>query len=134
MGNLKNKHLYRLIDKWEKHGKIIIAVDYDDTIVNYNLYEFSLYHRIIELLKKCKKIGCYIIIYTSREENRYKEIKEFCESKGLKIDAINEGIINITPNSKLYYNHLLDDKAGLEEAFMILESAYSTIKSILKIK
>lgn len=123
-----NKYFKRLVSEWNQHGKIVIAVDYDDTISPWKFNDeedLKKFDKIIKLLKDCRYTGAYISIFTSCNEDRYSEIEKYCESKGLKIDSINRTPINLPygNNSKIYANIFLDDRAGLDESLMILENA-----------
>lgn len=118
---LKTSNSYeRLKNEYIKHGKIIIAVDFDDTIYDYHQKNRS-YEKVINLLKSMKE-HAYIIIYTAAGEERYPEIQEYCREVDIPYDSINENIIglNIPEGKKLYYNILLDDRAGLGQAYDIL--------------
>ena len=122
-------YLERLEQEWKQHGKIIIACDYDDTISPWKMKGFDP-KRVIEVLKVAKQTGAYIVIFTSCNEERYKEIEEYCNSQGLEIDAINKTPINLPygNNSKIYANIFIDDRAGLNEALNILEFAMYRVR------
>lgn len=123
-----NKYFKRLVSEWNQHGKIVIAVDYDDTISPWkfnDIEDLEKFDKIIKLLKDCRYTGAFISIFTSCNEDRYSEIQTYCESKGLKIDSINRTPINLPygNTSKIYANIFLDDRAGLDESLSILELA-----------
>lgn len=113
----------RLLDEWNQYGILIIAFDYDNTVYDYhnNGVEFP---RVIALLRECKLIGAHIVCFTSCDESRYGDIREYLKSKEIPCDAINE-----TPDfipfkgRKVYFNILLDDRAGLASAYQTLHSA-----------
>jgi hypothetical protein len=125
---MENKYLKRLLDEWNQYGKIVIAVDYDDTISPWRFKDsedIKKFDRIIKLLKDCRYTGAFISIFTSCNQDRYDEIKSYCYSKGLHIDSINETPISLPygNNGKIWANIFLDDRAGLDESISILESA-----------
>ena len=52
---------------------------------------------------------------------------EFCEGEGIRVDFVNESPVLKT--TKPYYNILLDDRAGLEDAYHILSQVVKRIKN-----
>lgn len=119
----------RLIKVYEEHGQIILACDFDHTIFDWNGVGDT-YPTVEQLLKDVRPYA-KIIIYTCRPKKQYGMIKEYMESRGLPYDTINEPIVRLADDdggSKLYYNHLLDDKAGLYSAVVILRDFINMIK------
>jgi hydroxymethylpyrimidine pyrophosphatase-like HAD family hydrolase len=119
----KDKYTQRLLDEWIMYDGIILGLDVDDTILPYR-ENFTDINKVIKLVKESVNSGAKIIIYTGSSKERYPEVLEYCNSVGIKVDKINENII--TPfgdNRKIYANHYLDDRADLEGAMQILESA-----------
>lgn len=57
------KYIDRLFQEWKQHRKIIIAVDYDDTISPWKLETEESIQRsgIFQLLKDAQYTGAYII-------------------------------------------------------------------------
>jgi hypothetical protein len=132
MRNLKeNKYVLRLVDEWMMHGKIIIAVDYDDTISSWRLQTQAQCDETIEKIKLAREVGAYIVVFTACKEERHPEIMQFCEEKGLLIDTINNNPIDLPygNQNKIYANIFVDDRAGLEEALEILEFAAYSVRS-----
>lgn len=122
-----DKYIKRLSKEWEEHGKIIIAVDFDDTISPWKLNDQKECDKIISALRDCKNVGAFISIFTACKEDRYEEIRKYCLSKELKIDSINQNPIELPygNQNKIYANIFIDDRAGLNEALAILlESMY----------
>ena len=113
---------------YEKHNRIIIAVDLDDTVRPY-LKPAEECERIAELVRRAKRtLNPYFIIYTANKDQKYNV--EWLNDNYIPWDSINEypeypyfnKFRNYSlPKSKLYYNLLLDDKAGLKEAAAALE-------------
>jgi molybdenum cofactor biosynthesis enzyme MoaA len=123
-----NKYVERLTDEWKQHGKIIIAVDFDDTISPWRYKsdeDEAFYKKVIEILKEAKMVGAYIVIFTACNEDRYDEIRNYCRKRGLDIDDINNVPIDLPygKGRKLYANIFLDDRAGLREALATLSEA-----------
>lgn len=125
-----NKYIKRLYEEWTQHGKIIVAVDYDDTIKNWKMNDFETYDKVLDLVRKVKETGAYIVIFSACEKDRYPEITKFCESHGIQIDSINQNPINLPygNQNKIYANIFLDDRAGLEESIQILETTMYMIR------
>jgi len=119
----------RLYNEWKKYGKIFIACDFDDTIYDFHKKGYT-YNNVINLIKECQVQGCYTIIFTGSEVEKYPFIREYCEQIGLHIDKINENAIPmpIGNNGKIYFNILLDDRAGLSSSFNILSNALTKIQ------
>lgn len=128
------KYATRLLKQYDEHKTLIIAVDFDDTIFAGNVNSQKDLEPIIEKLKEAVEIGLKIVIYTARNEKYFPDIEVFCENIGLKIEAINKDIIQLRePTSgKIYYNLFLDDKAGLEQAAVILVYTIEKIKESKK--
>lgn len=130
----KNKYYQRLYDEWKQHGKIIIAIDYDDTISpwKFNSKEDLLdLDKTIALIRTAQEIGAYLVIFTACNSDRYEEIREYCAKKGLKINAINETPLDLPygKTNKIYANLFLDDRAGLLEALEMLEDIMYKIRA-----
>jgi hypothetical protein len=126
---MKQRFIERLAEEWETHGKIIIAVDYDDTVSPYRYWDESAadqYHKIWHLLMECQQTGAYIVCHTACNPDRHDEIVGTFSKNGIKDVSINKTPIDLPygkSGSKIYANIFLDDRAGLYEAIEILEEA-----------
>lgn len=82
--------------------KKIYAFDFDGTIVT-NAYPDigDPIQSTINLLKKCKANGDYIILYTMREGKHLEDAIEFCDRLGIEFDAINDNL----PHMKEFYHN-----------------------------
>ncbi len=120
-----NKYVNRLLEEWKQHGKIIISVDYDDTICYWNLDNRDDVERTIKLVQLAYETGAYIVIFTASNVDRYEEIQKHCEELKIPISAINKNPIDLPygKSGKIYYNINLCDRSGLVEALNILEEA-----------
>lgn len=128
-----NKYTQRLIKEWKAYGKIIIAVDFDDTIYPWgykNNEDLVRLKEIVKLLQIAKETGAFITIFTCSAPDRHEEIQKYCESIQLPIDSINSNPISLPygNHGKIYANLFLDDRAGLDEALKILEDAMYVIR------
>ena len=119
-------YINRLTKEWKEHSNIIIGVDYDSTISPWaTIDNKDDIERTINLVKACKDVGAYIVLHSCCDESRHHDMLEYCEKIDLKIDAINETPIKLPydKSNKPYCNIYLDDRAGLNEALIILEEA-----------
>lgn len=113
----------KLLKTFSAHNKIIIGVDFDDTIfpfTNLKLIE-DRSKVIIDLLRKVKPYSV-ICLYSVSDEQSLKYKEHIMKLYGIKPDYVNESPIKEWgDNVKPYFNLLLDDKAGLNEAIKILQ-------------
>lgn len=110
----------KLNEVYTQHGKIIIGVDFDDTIFPLN----SKYEDIcsnVRLLLREAKVYSTICLYTVADEQSIKYKVELMRLWGIEPDYINESPIKLGNGVKPYFNLLLDDKAGLHQAFEVLK-------------
>ena len=127
----KSQCLARLLDEYNKHKSLIIAVDHDDTVFDFHKKGYT-YEKTIEIVKKCKESGFYIVLFTACSKDRWKEMNEWwLENIGFKPDSVNKNPIELPfgNDGKIYYNILLDDRAGLNSSLGILDSFFRIIKS-----
>jgi len=111
---LKKENTYeRLLREYKKYNSLVVAFDFDNTV--YDFHQKGLeFPKMIQLLQDLKKIGCYLIVFTANEDNDF--IKNYCREMKIPFDAINENPPFYKSNArKIYYNILLDDRAGLRE-------------------
>jgi hypothetical protein len=118
----------RLVKEWEKHGKLIVAYDFDGTVHDYH-GEGHQYDKVIALLRECKKMGCYLIVFSTSEPERHDFIKNYLDRWDIPYDSVNENMPGLPfKGGKIYYNILLDDRAGLDSAYSSLLQASMYIK------
>jgi hypothetical protein len=119
----------RLTDEWVTHGKLIVAVDFDDTIFPYRMSSWGRCMITIgELLRMQDQM--IIIIWTASAPERYPFIERYCKEVGLNIVGVNTPAIpnlKFGTESKPYFNILLDDRAGLDGALSMLGRVYDKI-------
>ena len=127
-------NISRLISEYYKYGKLIVAFDYDSTVYDYHNTGHT-YDKMKELIRKAYNIGCYVIVYTCSGEERYPDIITYLKENNIPYHSINENCPDIDfAQNKLYYNILLDDRAGLASAYADLELAIDAIIHIEKKK
>lgn len=117
----------RLLEEYKKYGKLIVAFDFDNTIFDYH-GQGGDYSCIIELLRRCSRLGFEMILFsTENDENKIRAKQLSC----MRLGIANYSDYSLSPPStkssifsesaKPYYNILLDDRAGLEESYEILK-------------
>ena len=115
-----DKYTKRLLDEWVKHKKLIICLDFDDTIRPYNLSDQEECDDTIALIKECQDIGAHVILFTARREEMIQAALDYCNQKSLQIDAVNKGIpiegLYFGHDAKPYANIYVDDRADLHGA------------------
>ncbi len=121
----------RLLDEYKKHPRLIIALDYDSTVCPWPKGKNHTHEKVLGLVREAQKIGFYIVVFTASAPERFGEMKDFLADKGIRTDAINQNPINLPfgNNGKIYYNLLIDDRAGAGQACEILEQV---IEKVLK--
>lgn len=127
----------KIVGTWLKYNKLIICVDFDETIFPWDKCQEKICNLVVNTIKEAKNIGAYLILYTCRNGERLTEAVDYCNNLGIKFDEVNP----TTPfkenfSSKPYCNILLDDKSGLIESIEMLQKSielyreYTTYKII----
>lgn len=116
-----NESLRRLINDYRKHGSLVIAYDFDNTVYDYH-NKGEKYEEIIWLLRKLKSHNCELICWTANEDLGF--IKKYLIDNDIPFDAINENpyFFKDKESRKIYYNALLDDRAGLQQVYTELDT------------
>ena len=124
---LKKENTYeRLLKEYKAYNTLVVAFDFDNTVYDYHQVGME-FTEMIQLLQELKTIGCYLIIFTANEDETF--VKNYCDEKKIPFDAINENPPFYQSNArKIYYNILLDDRAGLQEAFEHLKKLLKAVK------
>lgn len=110
--------LDRLITQYKKQDRIVIAYDFDDTVRPMYCADCG---KIQSLLRQLKdNINAYFIVFTSNKDIEY--VKDYLNDWEIPYDSINENAPFVPfKEGKIFYNVLLDDKAGLGEVVNNLE-------------
>ena len=121
--NFENAY-HRLVEEYHKYDKLIVAVDFDDTIYNTYKKQDRTYNQVIELLRNIKEY-VHIVIWSASPASRFPEIENYCKDNDIPYDGINVSLVrNTEPTSKIYANIFIDDRAGLGEAYCLLSRLY----------
>lgn len=120
-------NLKSLIAKYRKHGKIIVAYDFDDTVyVSDEQASDEACALIRELLVECSKYpdDIAMVCYTCRDGDTIKdEVIPFLDEHRIRYDKINENMDNVDDSNmsdKLVFSIFLDNLAGCGEAYSTL--------------
>lgn len=126
------KYSKRLFKEWVAYGKIVLAVDFDDTIYPWGLLGNKRDRaKAISLIKEAQYVGAYVVIFTASDKERYNEIIRYCKLLGFNIDTINQNPIDLpygNNGGKIFYNHNLCDRSGLRASLKILQNAMCKYK------
>lgn len=119
----------RLVTEWRKHGRILIALDFDDSVFGFH-DPTDTHPRVLSLIRECSDMGCLITVYTASTPTRWDMMRVFLETRGIKVAAINKNPIELPYGlwGKIYYNIFLDDRAGLAAAYQTLKRTVEEIK------
>lgn len=111
--------LLRLIEQYRNHKQLIIAYDFDDTVKPYYSSNCSEVESVLRLSKDV--LNAYFIVFTSNPD--HEGIKKYLNKYNIPYDAINKNAPFMPYESgKIFYNVLLDDKAGLGHVVETLET------------
>jgi hypothetical protein len=122
----------RLYAEYLQHKKLIVAVDFDDTLFDFHK-RGSRYERVLELLRRCAEHKFYVMLFTAAHPTSHGWMLGYLRDELIEPVAINENPIPLPfgHHGKPYYNILLDDRAGLGQACEILEAVLERIDKSL---
>ena len=143
INNLKehNKRLsYNYFTKFETINNLLNVVIKKKELIrgsfgNYNAKTVFIVNfdktsdKVIDLIRECYNLDFYLIVYTCSNKDRYKHIEQYLTKNNIPFNSINENSPDINfAHGKLYYNILLDDRAGLSSAYESLKECIKYIK------
>ena len=121
-----NASFLRLLKEYNEHKSLVIAYDFDNTIYDFHNKGVS-YQNVIELLRELKRINCICICFTANEDTEF--VKNYCKINAIPLDKLNENPDFFKSKSnKIYFNALLDDRAGLIQVYTELNLLIKLIK------
>lgn len=122
----------RLYNEWLTHGKLIIAYDFDNTVHDFHDAGHT-YNNVIGLLRRCKYIGAHFIVFTANPDTYF--VRKYLSEHQIPFDTVNQNLPFIDSKGvKPYYNILLDDRAGLESAYEVLNNLCMYLERTGKIR
>jgi predicted phosphatase len=119
----------RLVREWEEHRKLIIAYEFDNTVFDTHNIGDS-FEEVVQELKEADKLGLILVLFTGRTEEKIEEAFTYLKEQRIPYHYVNESPENIPFKSKkVFYNLLLDSRAGLGQALQTLRSLLAHIRS-----
>lgn len=104
-----------LLRTYETHSNIVIGVDFDHTLVDSTLSSYPLMYDIAKILQDAQNLGCILCVWTANTDEDLVRSKWL--EAGLTVDYYNDSPITIGDSPKKHFNLLLDDTAGLNDAY-----------------
>lgn len=92
----------------------IIAVDFDDTLVTNNFPSIGeVKQDVVDWVREQKERGATIILFTTRQNKKLEEAREFCENNNIPIDYYNENPewLPFETSGKVFADLYIDDRA-----------------------
>lgn len=121
-----NASFLRLLAEYRKYKSLVIAYDFDNTLYDFHK-KGETYKMVMTLLKELKSIGCYMICFTANEDTDF--VLDYLKENQIPFDAINENPPFFKcEERKIYFNALLDDRAGLQQVYNELNLLITIIK------
>lgn len=101
----------RLENEFQKYGKLIFCVDFDDTLYDFH-HLGRTYTQVMSLLKRWEPYS-EVIILTGNGEEKYPMIEQYLNENGVKFKGINCDSSVKVGGRKTYANVYIDDRGGL---------------------
>ena len=108
---------------------VIIAVDFDGVLVTdeFPLVGKPIWGNIIKVIT-AQKAGCKTILWTCRVGDKLDDAVKFCESNGLKFDAVNDNVAEnkeeFGNNPRKVFAHIYIDDRSVERVMDTLPGHY----------
>jgi hypothetical protein len=112
----KNEAKERLWREYKKQGFLYVAFDFDNTIYDKH-QQGDTYPEVINLLLECAKLHFHLTLFTERVSEDYIFAVTYSNNLLGVIAQHNSAICATKP----HYDILLDDRAGLREAYKTLK-------------
>lgn len=110
-----NSSFLRLLKEYRSYKSLVIAYDLDNTLYDYHK-KGETYTMVMKLLNELKAIGCYMICFTANSDKDF--VLRYLTENNIPFDAINENPPFFKCDErKIYFNALLDDRAGLQQVY-----------------
>jgi hypothetical protein len=110
-----NSSFLRLWNEYHTHNSLVVAFDFDNTVYDFHKKGHQ-YTDVISLLRELKEIGCYLICFTANSNKSF--VVNYLIDNKIPFHALNENPPFFKcEERKIYFNVLLDDRAGLLQAY-----------------
>jgi len=126
--SMRQKLIKKLYDAYLQHGTIILGVDFDNTVFPLDTMFIEECYETVELVKRAMPYST-ICLWTVADKWSLVYKVALMEAMGIKAAYVNESFIQLGDGPKPFFNLLLDDSAGLEEAKAILEGFLQLIEN-----
>lgn len=124
---IPNSSFIRLWDEYKLHGSLVVAFDFDNTVYDFH-HKGKTYIQVIELLKQLRIHKCYLICFTANMNTQF--VEEYLLDCGIPFNSINENPPFFKCDQrKIYFNALLDDRAGLLQVYTELNLLITMLKN-----
>ncbi|MCM1062483.1 MAG: hypothetical protein NC452_19705 [Eubacterium sp.] len=117
----------RLREEYQKYGKLIFCVDFDDTLYDFHKLGRT-YDDVIGLLHRWENYS-EVVILTGNGESKYGEIEEYLKEKQIKYRGINCDSSISFGGRKTYGNVYIDDRGGLPTVYRMLDRLITEIEN-----
>ncbi|MBQ2803921.1 MAG: hypothetical protein IJF07_08500 [Lachnospiraceae bacterium] len=117
----------RLEEEFQKYGKLIFCVDFDDTLYDYHKLGRK-YDDVMTLLRRWEEYS-EVIIFTGNSEAEYPKIESYLNDNKIKFKGINCDSTVPVESKKTYANVYIDDRGGLPCVYRMLEKLISKIET-----
>lgn len=122
-----NASFLRLLKEYNQYKSLVIAYDLDNTLYDFHK-KGETYTMVMDLLKELKSIGCYMICFTANSDKDF--VLKYLTENEIPFDAINGNPPFFKCDErKIYFNALLDDRAGLQQVYNELNLLITIIKT-----
>lgn len=122
-----NASFLRLLKEYKQYKSLVIAYDLDNTLYDFHK-KGETYTMVMDLLKELKTIGCYMICFTANSDKDF--VLKYLADNNIPFDDINENPPFFKcEERKIYFNALLDDRAGLYQVYSELNLLLTIIKN-----
>jgi hypothetical protein len=119
----------RLVANYEQNKNLIIGIDFDDTVFDFHKKGYR-YYQVIDLLQECSECSdklTLVLLTTEPDPEKLKWKAQYCQNLDINISYINDSPV-MRGAGKVFVNILLDDRAGLKQAYDILKQTLKIIK------
>lgn len=125
---LSEENCYRrLKNEFQKYGKLIFCVDFDDTLYDFHS-QGRTYSNVIDLLQRWENYS-EVIIFTGNGTEKNNMISDYLTNIGVKFKGINCDSSVSFGGRKVYANVYIDDRGGLPTVYRILTRLINEIES-----
>lgn len=122
-----NASFLRLLNEYRQYKSLVIAYDLDNTLYDFHK-KGETYFQVMLLLQDLKNAGCYMICFTANSDRQF--VEKYLIDYDIPYDAINENPPFFKCDErKIYFNALLDDRAGLIQVYNELHLLLQIIKN-----